>query len=191
MEIHRSGSASWRKLFVLTVLIEFLIWPIFHCKSPTSPNNEGEADIIVYSKVPETLDIYLDGEFQFFITYKNSKEIDNVSHDLHLLEAKIEGTDTVFISDSIEVEENIDYAWYLEDPADINVINNFDETLQIYMDGEYQFDLVDEEDRWILDVPWGERFLKAIRSRDGKQVASTTIRVTEDEDYVWTISKSN
>jgi hypothetical protein len=187
MEIRQSRPAAWTKLLVMTVLIELLVWPMFHCKSPTSPNNEGEADILVYSKVSEVLDVYMDGEFQFSITYKNYKEIDNVSLETHLLEAKIKGTDTVFISESIEVEENTDYTWYMEDPADINVINDFGETLRIYMDGDYQFDIVDEENRWIIDVSWGEHLLKAYRLSDGSQAASVTIKVTEDEDYTWTI----
>jgi len=191
MEISQSRSAVWRRMLILTVLIEFLIWPLFYCKSPTSPDNAGEADIIVYSKVPEVVDVYMDGEFQFSITYKNSKEIDNVSLETHLLEAKLEATDTAFLSESIDVEEETDYTWNMEDPADINVINDFGEALGIFMDGNYQFELVDEENRWIIDVPLGERFLKALRLSDGSQVASVTINVTEDEDYEWTISKSN
>ena len=189
--MRQSGSEAWIKLLVMMVLIEFLIGPMFFCKSPTSPNNEGEADIIVHSRVSDVLDVYMDGEFQFSITYKNYKEIDNVSLETHLLEAKIEGTDTVFISESIEVEEETDYTWYMEDPADIDVMNDFGETLRVYMDENYQFDLADEENRWIIDVAWGEHLLKAYRLSDGSQVASTTIKVTEDKDYTWTIAMQN
>ncbi|MBN1222287.1 MAG: hypothetical protein JXB23_03510 [Candidatus Aminicenantes bacterium] len=143
----------------------------------------------MYSKIDEVLDIYMDGVFQFSLNYKNSMEIDNVSFDTHELEAKKRGTEILLDSATIEVEEEIDYGWWIEDPADINVTNSFGETLKIYMDEIYQFDLVDEENRWIIDVSWGEHFLKALRISDGGQVASKTIDITDDLDYTWTIDK--
>ncbi len=171
-------------IFILTGI---LVMTLIRCKSPTSPNGQGEADIIVYSKYEETLDIYMDGNFLFSIGYKSSIEIDNVSLEEHELEAKKTNTDIVIDKETITVEEKADYSWTIDDPPDINVTNNFGKTLKIYMDSEYQFDLVDEENRWIIDVPYGERFLKATRASDGKEVASTTIHVDENKDYYWTI----
>jgi hypothetical protein len=55
------------------------------------------------------------------------------------------------------------------------------------MDGNYQFDLVDKENRWIIDVAMGERLLKALKASDNKEVASTTINITENKDYSWII----
>lgn len=172
---------------VIFVFTGILLFTLIRCKSPTSPNGQGEADIIVYSKYDETLDIYMDGNFLFSIGYKSSIEIDNVSLEEHELEAKKINTDIVIDKETITVEEKIDYTWTIDDPPDINVTNNFGKTLKIYMDGEYQFDLVDEENRWIIDVPYGERFLKATTASDGKEVASTTIHVDENKDYSWTI----
>jgi hypothetical protein len=67
------------------------------------------------------------------------------------------------------------------------VINQFGKTLKIYMDGDFQFDLANEEDRWIIDVAHGERFLKAFRASDAQEIASITIHVDENTDYSWTV----
>lgn len=171
-------------VFILTGI--FILTSI-RCKSPTSPDGQGEADIIVYSEYDETLEIYMDGNFLFTIGYKSSIEIDNVSLEEHELEAKERNTGIIIDSETIEVDEKTDYSWTIDDPPDINVINNYGKTLQIYMNGEYQFDLVDEENRWIIDVAFGEHFLRAIKASDKEQVASVTINVEENKDYYWTI----
>ncbi len=180
---------KWEKYFVIVATFGFLALSVTNCKSPTSLNDEGEADIIVYSKIDEVLDIYMDGVMRFSIRYKNTIELDNVSLDTHELEAKKTGTDIILATESIDVTEEANYTWQIEDPADINVENQFGEALKIYMDDEYQFDLVDEEDRWILDVPWGEHLLIALKLSDGIQIASKVINVTEDKDYTWIIEK--
>ena len=173
----------------LLALMAILAFSWFGCKSPTSPDGEGEADIIITNdyKEGESVDIYMDGEFKFSIGFKVKIEIDNVSLEEHKLEAKLNATGVLVGSETIEVVEYTDYFWTVDDPPDIKVINQFGQTLKIYMDGTYQFDLVDEETRWIIDVANGERFLKAFRASDGQGVASTTIRVDENTDYYWTI----
>ena len=151
----------------LVGLIGILILPLITCKSPTSPDGQGEADIIVVNEYGETVDIYMDGSFKFSLRHKSSIEIDNVSLEEHELEARLVGTETVIDSETITVEEKTDYTWTVEDPPDINVTNQYGATLKIYMDGNYQFDLADKENRWIMDVSYGERFLKAIKASDG------------------------
>lgn len=170
----------------ILILIGALMFTLSTCKSPMSPE-EGEADIIVNNEYGETLDIYMNGNFKFSIGYKSSIEIDNVSFGEHELEAKEINTGIVIDSETIDVDDYTDYTWTIDDPPDINVINEYGPTLKIYMDDIYQFDLVDEEDRWIIDVSFGERFLKAIKASDGKEVASITIDVEEKKDYTWTI----
>ena len=157
------------------------------CKSPTSPDVEGEADIVVTNDYGEALDVSMDGVFRFTIGFKETIEIDNVTEEIHLLEARVKGTATLVDSEEIEVENLSDYAWTIDNPPDINVINQSGLGLRISLDGVVRFDLADEENRWIMDVPFGERFLKATRLSDGRDVASTTLRVEENTDYTWTI----
>ena len=178
---------SWFVIGVLALVVG-LLFLTFGCKSPTSPHGDGEADIIVYSRIEGVLDIYMDGSFRFSIRYKNSIEIDNVSMGIHQLKALDQKTGIVVDSETIEVIDKTDYTWTIEDPADINVINNYGQALKIYMDDNYLFDLADEEDRWIIDVSLGEHLLKAIRVRDGKQAGSKLLNITENRNYYWTIS---
>jgi len=194
----------WKKqgissIFCIQVLalIGILLFSLICCESIFGPSDKEEepevveqesASIIVYNDYGESLDIYMDGNFEFLLGHENEATISDVSHEEHTLEAKIAETNEVVSSTTIDVVSNIDYTWSIDDPPDINVINNYGQTLKISMDGIYQFDLVDEENRWIIDVPFGERFLRAIKASDGSEVASTTINITENKDYSWAIN---
>ena len=172
---------------MIFALIGAFSYSLTCCKSPTSPDGLGEADIIVHNDYGEPLAIYVNGNFRFTIQNKTYIEIDDVLFGKYLLEAKKTNTDIIVKSETLVVEEKIDYNWMIDDPPDIVVTNRFGRTLKVYMDGNYQFDLAHEENRWIIDVPYGERFLKAERATDRKQVASITIYIGEDRDYSWTI----
>jgi hypothetical protein len=186
-----SRTAQTRRFVSTTIpviaLAAVLVASWFGCKSPTSPGGAGEADILVYNDYGELLDIHMDGEFEFSIPYKQQIEIDNVSLEEHTLEARLTSTGALIESETIEPTEYTDYAWTIYNPPDINVINNSGLVLKIYLDGSYQFDLIDEENRWLIDVAYGDRFLKAIRAVDEQEYASTTIRVDENMKYSWTI----
>ncbi len=180
----RSRSLPARRALALVFL---LIFSGAACKSPTSPDGEGEADIVVTNDYGEALDVSMDGSYRFTIGFKETIEIDNVTEEIHLLEARLKGTATLVDSEEIEVENLSDYTWTIDNPPDINVINQSGLSLRISLDGVVQFDLNDEENRWIIDVPFGERFLKATRLADGREVASITLKVEENADYSWTI----
>jgi hypothetical protein len=179
----------------ILILIGILVFMLASCESIFGPKTEAstaaatteEARIIVYNEYMQALDIYMDGTFQFLVEDGDSHKIHDVSLDEHKLEAKLPGTSTVIDSETIDVTTYTDYAWTIDDPPDINVVNKYGKTLKIYMDGNYQFDIVDEEDRWIMDVSMGEHFLKALKTSDNKEVASITINVNTNKDYEWII----
>ncbi len=171
----------------ILVLVSILILSRTACKSPTSPDAEGEADIVITNDYGEALDVSMDGEFRFTIGFKETREIDNVTEEVHLLEARLKGTATLVDSEEIEVENLSDYTWTIDNPPDINVTNQSGQNLRISLDGAVKFDLSSEENRWIMDVPYGERFLKATRVADGSDYASITLKVDENTDYTWTI----
>jgi len=174
-------------IIMILALIGAFIYSLTCCKSPTSPDGLGEADITIHNEYGQPLDIYVNGNFRFTIQNNTEIEIDDVPFGNYTLEAKEVNTDIIVKSETLKVEEKIDYLWIIDDPPDINVINQFGRTLKIYMDGAYQFDLAHEENRWIIDVTYGEHFLKAVRASDSKQVASVTIYVGENTDYSWTV----
>lgn len=155
----------------------------------TSDDDSDIARIIVYNNYNNgSLDISMDGVFQFTLAEDDDAKIKDVTLDEHDLKAKLTGTSTLVDETTIDVTAYSDYTWTIDDPPDIKITNNYGSTLKIYQDGEYRFDLENEEDRWIIDVSFGDHYLKATKASDGKEVASTTIEVDGNEDYTWVIS---
>lgn len=163
-----------------------MIFLIGACSSPIMPE-DGEADIVISNDYGESLEIYLNGEFLYVLDHNRSVEMDNVAFGIYRFEARDPDTGGVVASKELDVEVRSDYYWLIDDPPDIDVTNESGVALKIFMEGEYQFDLVDEENRWILDVPYGEHLLRAVRVSDDFALASITVKVEEDTDYAWTI----
>ena len=113
----------------------------------------------------------MDGAFRFWLSYKSSAEIDNVSRESHLMEARSQVTGEVVARETLEVTAWTDYTWTVERPARINCRNGFREPLKVFMDGVYQFDLAEREDRWILDWRWVSTFWRpSSRRREGSSL---------------------
>jgi hypothetical protein len=156
------------------------------CKTPTAPE-DGEADILIYNRYGESLNIHMNGEFLWVLDDKQEVEIDNVAWGKYSFEAKRIDDSRVVNTAEFDVTEKTDYYWEIGDPADINIINSSGMAMQIFMDGTYQWELPDGEERMISDVPHGEHLLKAVRSDNGQAYASITIDIDKDLDYSWTI----
>lgn len=176
--------------YILGSLIILLIIATSLCKSPIAPK-KGEADIIVVNDWGQPLDIYLNGNFKYTLPYGHNFEIDNVALGRYKLDAVIAGTSQVVDDVVLDILEFKDYTWYIDDLADINIVNNSGVDLKIYFDGNFIFDLDDEENRWILDVTHGEHFISAQRASDGTTFSSITIKIEENTDYTWTLATLN
>ncbi len=189
------GKTLWLKTGAV-FLIGILVLTLAGCESIFGPSSvdddddddEGEARILVTNNYGEALDIYMDGVFQFLIGTGDTTKIHDVTLDDHDLVAKLAGSSTVVESEEIDVTEYSDYTWAIDDSPDINVLNKYGVTLRIYMDGTYRFDISDEENRWLMNVSFGDHFLKAVKASDGMEVASTTLDIDENTDYTWTIN---
>lgn len=160
------------------------------CKSSTNTNTDdttttAQARILVSNTYGQTLEILMDGASQFTLTNGASGTIKEVSVATHTMEAKIAGG-TIIDTTTIDVTQLTDYSYAIDRP-DINVVNSWGETLRIYMDGVFQFTIVDDENRWLIAVSLASHFLKATRAGDDSEVASITINVTQNKDYSWTI----
>ncbi len=160
------------------------------CKSNTDTTTDdtttpAQARILVTNTYGQTLEIFMDGTSQFTLTNGNSSTIKDVSVDTHTLEART--TAGVLIdTTTIDVTSLTDYTYSIDRP-DIDVTNRWGEPLKIYMDGVFQFTIVDDENRWLIAVSLASHFLKATRVSDDTEVASITINVTQNKDYSWTI----
>ncbi len=160
------------------------------CKNPAGPDNENlKANIIVINDCGVALDIYMDGNLQFSVEYQASKIIYSVSLELHELVAKIKGTETEIMSISVELYEAINYEWTVQSSATLSISNEYGETLSIYVDGNLQNDIDDQATIIFEHFPYGEHLLEALRTSDKVKVASTTVNIDENIEYLWTISK--
>lgn len=161
------------------------------CKSSTSSDTNNTttttvARILVTNTYGQTLEIFMDGASQLTLTNGNTGTIKDVAIATHTMEAKI-ADGTVIDTTTLDVTALTDYAYTIDRP-DINVTNSFGEPLKIYYDNVYQFTIVDDENRWLIGVSLASHFLKATRASNDTEVGSTTINVTQNKDYSWTIS---
>lgn len=174
------------KILWLMGLTLLLILCITACKTPVAPD-DGEADIIIQNRYGDSLNIYMNGSFLWILGDSQNVEIDNIAQGKYEFEARKIDDDMVVNTAEFNVTEKTDYVWEIGDPADINLVNSSGLALQIFMDGVYQFELLDGDSRMISDVPHGEHFLKAVRSDNSQDYASITIDIERDVDYTWTI----
>ncbi|MBN2244255.1 MAG: hypothetical protein JW755_00265 [Candidatus Aminicenantes bacterium] len=175
----------------LTLLLLVLLFFNGSCKSPENPDDQPTdmtSSIKITNDYGEDLDIYMDGVFIFVVNYNETKTIEDVATGEHELIGNRVNTNIQLASLKINISSVGEYAWNIDDPADINVQNYSGYELSIYMDDEFMFNLADEENRFILDVTQEKHYLKANKISDGSEYASITIEVTENKDYLWTIN---
>ena len=178
---------NWKPgLFVLGLAVLLALAGCKGTTSTTTTDTTGTvARILITNTYGQSLDIFMDSVFQMTVANGATATITNVALQTHSMEAKIAGTGNIIDTTSIDVTATTDYTYAIDRP-DINVTNGFGETLKVYMDDVYRFDLVDDENRWLINVTLASHFLKATRL-DGTEVASITLNVAQNKDYAWTI----
>lgn len=172
----------------IITLLGIFLFVLISCKSPHDPEAE-KATVYVYNEYGVALDIFMDGNFKFSVEFSDSDVIENVEPGLHVFEAKKIGTDEIIASDSMEIAAGGNYEWTIMSLASLKVTNEYGETLSIYANDTYLGDIDDQESQSVSNFPYGEYQLKALRTSDETEVASTTINIVEDKEYLWTISK--
>jgi hypothetical protein len=160
----------------------------FSCKNPTS-GGQAQPSITVNNGSGIALDIYMDGNFQFYLNDNEYYIIQNVSLGTHLLEAKKKDTGILMKSYTANIEANSDYIWTIVSGASLKITNHYGETLDIYGDGTYQTDIPDQSDLVIPTIPYGEHLIEAKIQGGTTVVASTTFEIMEDITYTWVIEK--
>lgn len=193
----QSGLRTAAPVLALIATLAFLqtgCESLFGPKTEEAAQTSEEARIICTNNYGEVLDIYMDGKIQFTLgtitsgsAQNNTKKIRNVNLNEHTLQGRLTGTSTVVDEQTIDVTSYQDYPYTIGAPPSINISNRFGVTLKIYMDDVYQFDLANDESRWIMNVSKTEHFLKATKASNGKEVASTTITTDANKTYTWSI----
>jgi len=173
----------------ILVLLGILAVSSIACKNPAGPEGESNSIYVIILNVSgETVDIYLDGSFKVTVEHENTVTVWDIAAGNHIFEAKITGTDIVIQSSTVVLDAYKNYDWTVGNIPDINVINQYGETLEVYMDGDQIFTIEHEQNLWILEVSLGEYLLEAKKEIDDQVVVdSITIVIAEYKDYEWTI----
>lgn len=168
--------------------IGILLFGLMNCKSPNGVNSNFKATITVINYCGATVEIHIDDNLIFTVANGFDQVIDNLVEGSHLLEAFKAGTNMLVATEAIDLSTSDDYWWEIFGPSRIIVMNNYGETLRIFVNGSYLGDLDDTFSEGITKVTFGEHILDAIKSND-EVAASITIDVTEVRDYFWSIQK--
>lgn len=173
----------------IIICLGIIILASISCKSPAGPDDvTTESDITVINDCGVALDIYMDGNFQFSIEFEDQSTIRNLSLGLYEFEAKKKGTEIVIMSLSVEFLEANDYEWTIQSAANLQISNDYGETLSIFVDGILLSDVDSSTTLIIQNILLGERLIEAKRPDDSAVVASITIDIYENKSYYWTIS---
>jgi hypothetical protein len=173
----------------IAVCLGILALALFSCKNPAGTDNDQQPYITVQNDCGIDLDIYMDGVFQFYLDNGEYYAIQNVAPGTHLLEAKKKGTDILVKSYTAETSANFSYTWTISSNAQLEITNNYGETLDIYGDGEFQSEVADQSKLLFATIPYREHLIEAKKQGGTTVVASTTIDVIEDVLYTWIIQK--
>jgi hypothetical protein len=175
----KGRAAAWTAAgIMLAVLI---------CCTSSSGPEDFEAYIVANNNTGISLDIFMDGTYQFTVAHQESLRIENVPQGTHLLEAYQAGTSTLIFSGEIEVQTSGNYMWMLEGPSTIKVTNEYGEKLQITLDGNVLGEIDDLSSQTIDKVTVGLHSLTAAQVSDGTTVATASIDVDEVKEYTWLI----
>ena len=159
-----------------------------NCKSPTVPE-ATEARITITNECGIAVDVFLDGVWQLTMEYLQSSTLSITTLATHEFEARKQGTDIVVSTSSADINEYANFDWTILTSAYISITNNYGETIDIYGDGSLQGSIEDQQSNTLERPPFGEHLLEATKSGETNVIASITLDITENIQYIWTITK--
>ena len=174
-------------LIFLTVLLAAVMLVLIDCKNSTS-NEEPQANILVSNECGAALDVFMNGDYKFSLEYREYNTIQNVATVTHELVAKMKGTETLVLAETVEIISLTEHVWTVLSSADLTIANQYGETLNIYGDGSLQGEIDDGQAETLGRIPYGEHVMEA-RKLDGTVVASITLLFDENKEYIWTITQ--
>ena len=172
----------------IITMVGILILTSISCKSPTTPE-ATEASITITNHCGIAVDILMDGVWQLTIDHLQSSTLSIPTLGVYEFEARKQGTGTVVSSSSADINEYKNFVWTVQTSADISIINNYGETIDIYGDGDLQGSINDQETGTLSKTPYGEHLLEATKSGETDVITSITLDITENIQYTWTVTK--
>ena len=175
-----------KKIFTFGILALTCVFfiGVSGCKQVLIPNGI----ITIINECGLAVDIFLGGEYKFYLENDETKSIEDLADGTYELEAHRKGTGEFVSRETLDVIFNRIYTWSVWSSASIKIINKYGETLSIYGDDIYAGEMLDQDESTMDNVPYGDRKLEA-KTSDETIVATTTISVLVDLLYEWTINK--
>jgi hypothetical protein len=163
-----------------------LLFGFFGCDGSTTP--EFEAHLIVQNECGATVDIFVNGTFEFTLATGSTDEVRDIAQGSYLLEAKKTDTQATVFSDNLDVQSSGDYFWTITGQATITINNQVGQTVKIYINGTYVGDIDDQGSQSIENVPFGSQGFQALDVNLTEVLGQTTIDVAEVKEYIWNIT---
>ncbi|MGB2955075.1 MAG: hypothetical protein WBB64_03805 [Anaerolineales bacterium] len=161
------------------------------CKSPSSPDEESNAEVYIVNVCGAAVDVYINEVFKTTLENDSDTTIEIVTEGIYLLEASKTGTDISVSVGEVEIFLGDVYTWNIWGPSTITITNNYGENLQIHVNGILLGDLDNSYSEQISEVTFGEHSLEAKKSTTGEVAASITFQVNDVADYFWNITKED
>lgn len=169
--------------------LSFLMVMAFSCKSSTGPDDRPEdALVTVSNETGVTVDIFMDGIYQFTIDDLDYNQIEHVSLQTHELVAKRAGTEIIVTSVTKEFTDNIAYLWTVRTSAYLTITNQVGETVTIQQGSNVIATIEDQNTYGLSNMPYGSYTLKAIRESNGYTADTLSIDIEENKEYIWIIT---
>lgn len=158
------------------------------CKSSSSPDD----DRILFSVTNDcgtNVYIYWNGSFQFSLEQGTQGVIQNVTLGTHNLTAKIDDTDVIVASVTVNIEYPGDYSYTVEGSSLIHITNNYGEILSIKVSGFILGDIADGLTHTLRKVRFGTYEFEARVRGEENIVATASITVDAIDTYSWIITR--
>jgi hypothetical protein len=171
----------------IIILLGVFACSMISCKSPENPNTEISANIFVSNECGISIDVYMDGVYQFSIEFLYYDVIYNVPAGVYEIVVKKMDTDEELSTNTVDVYESGEFWITILSDASLKIINEYGEALNIYTNGSLQGELGNGEEQVLTNVPFGDHLLEASKTSDNTLVESVTLSVVEEKEYTWTI----
>jgi hypothetical protein len=146
------------------------------------------AELIIYNECGLSIDVFMDGAFNLSIADLENGSISGIRPGEHDFLATKMGTSFEVESVTYNVLGAQNLLWHVQCPASVKVKNEYGQTLRIYTDGVYRFDLDNQLEATMTNVPYGWHRVEARQTIDDTQVAFKDIEIVDNIEYIWTIT---
>lgn len=182
--LKKSGRAG---LALGAVLSACLLLTVSGCKK--SSGLDTDSTIYISNDSGASVRVYLDGTLEATIDSDDNGTITDVTEGDRLFEARVEDTDVLLLSKTLDIEADSTNTVKIYGPSTLRITNNYGEIIHIYdEDEEYIGDVGIGISLVLSKITFGSHTYTATRASDAEQVSTITFEVTDIAEYTWTIT---